>query len=854
MGIALVSQPDDARLPVYLTRFFGRDTELENLARLLKDPAERVITLVGPGGVGKTRLMLEGVQRVALAAVLYVDGVALARPDLLLPEIVDLLGIDRTAGRPMGELLSEHLAGAQLTLIIDNMEHLLGAALDLAALVRALPGLRLLITSRAPLHISGEYLLPVEPLATKSQGQNASGPSVAAQIFIDRAARTGKLRTPSEDEIAVVKTICARLDGLPLAIELAAARLRVLSLPALLAVLTNQLAVLTGGPIDVSERHRALRAAIGWSYDLLSDDEQRLMRELGVFIESFSLDGVAAVCTPSGRDTIDLIESLYDQALLTRLEDDLTGSPRYSMLSSIRAYALEQLSESGEESRLRERHAAWFLQLAETLEASLAASDQQRAVDRLNRSMPNLRQALDFLIERNDQESALRLATALSRYWLIRAQWDESRRTFAAIFERGEPTATPVWAAALRAAAIVAEATFDNETALDFDRRALAICETLGDRAGISRSRIDLGNVYNNLGRFEDAILEFEQAAALADPATDLRSSLVARGSIAIARMRMGDLAEADRVLTALLPDLRKLGDLWLLATCLSNAAVARQRLDDWTASRILLQESLAIRERLGDEYGIGATLLNLCEVMEDPVEAEQESRRVLDVALRIGAVDLASAARANLGDAAITRGDRSAAATHYIESLDGYSAIHDDLAQADLIGLISELGIESEPQAAARLLGAAHAEQQQHGVQPTGAIADRVATIRTRLRQALGDDEFDRALIAGSRSTLAEARVDAIALARSSSSTPLRAPAKSVMAPTGGLTARELDVLKLIVEGNTDRQIAEALFITPKTANHHVTRVLSKLECRNRAGATATAFRLGLVDPSQPA
>ena len=219
---------------------------------------------------------------------------------------------------------------------------------------------------------------------------------------------------------------------------------------------------------------------------------------------------------------------------------------------------------------------------------------------------------------------------------------------------------------------------------------------------------------------------------------------------------------------------------------------------------------------------------------MEDPVEAEQESRRVLDVALRIGAVDLASAARANLGDAAITRGDRSAAATHYIESLDGYSAIHDDLAQADLIGLISELGIESEPQAAARLLGAAHAEQQQHGVQPTGAIADRVATIRTRLRQALGDDEFDRALIAGSRSTLAEARVDAIALARSSSSTPLRAPAKSVMAPTGGLTARELDVLKLIVEGNTDRQIAEALFITPKTANHHVTRVLSKLECRN--------------------
>jgi predicted ATPase/DNA-binding NarL/FixJ family response regulator len=848
MVIAIVDRGDDARLPVYLTRFFGRDLELEALGRLLSDPAERVITLVGPGGVGKTRLLVEALRRADDADVIYVDGAALARAELLLPEIVDLLDIDRSAGRPTGELLSEHLAGRRLTLVIDNMEHLLGAAVDLAALVRALPGLRIVTTSRAPMHISSEYLLPVEPLATRDARQHAAEPSVAAHIFIDRAVRTGKLRHPSADDLVTVETICARLDGLPLAIELAAARLRVLSLPALLAVLTNQLSVLTGGPVDVSERHRALRAAIGWSYDLLADDEQRLLRELGVFIESFSLEAVAAVRTPSPRETIDIIESLYDQALLMRAEDDPSGSPRYSMLTSIRSYALEQLRATGDELLLRERHAAWSLYLAESLEADLTGLNQQRAVDLLNRSMPNLRQGLEFLIEQGDQEAALRLATALNRYWLIRNQWDESKRTFATIFAMGEPTPSPVWGAALRAAATVAETTFDNELALEQNRRAIEIWEALGDRSGMSRSHVDLGNVYNNLGRFDDAIAEFQLGAELADPSVDPRTPLVARGSIAITYLRKGDIARADRAFTDLMPALRTLGDQWMLSTCLSNAAVARQRLHDWTTSRTLLQESLAIREQLGDEYGVGVTLINLCDVMNDPAGAEQQSKRVLELARRIDAPDLAAAASANLGEATINRGEWAAAALHYVDALDGYVTVNDEMAQADIVGLIAELGIEHSPEVAARLLGAAQAEQQRHGVQPMGPAADRVATIRARLQQSMGDDAFDRELAAGSQSALADARIDAIALARSSSVSKARPSPPPPTPVANGLTARELDVLKLIVEGKTDRQIAEALFITPKTANHHVTRILSKLECRNRAAATALAFQRGLV------
>jgi predicted ATPase len=229
VGLALLAQRNDLRLPVYLTRFFGRVSELDQLAQLLDDPTERVITLVGPGGVGKTRLLVEALKLIGPDPMLYVDGEAVLRAEGLLPEMTDLLGIDRSTGGLVGELLSEYLAGKQLLLVIDNMEHLLGAAVDLAALLRALPKLRLVTTSRAPLHVSGEYLLPVEPLTTSAGGERTDRPSVEAQIFLDRGIRSGKLGVLSDADLAIVETICGRLDGLPLAIELAAARLRVLS-------------------------------------------------------------------------------------------------------------------------------------------------------------------------------------------------------------------------------------------------------------------------------------------------------------------------------------------------------------------------------------------------------------------------------------------------------------------------------------------------------------------------------------------------------------------------------------------------------------------------------------------------
>jgi predicted ATPase/DNA-binding CsgD family transcriptional regulator len=850
MDTELTAPEDRLELPAYLTRFFGRANDLDRLSSALADPSTRSITLIGPGGVGKTRLAIEAVRRAAPTLegdFTFIDGAMLDQPALLLPEIADRLGIDRSASQPVGEQISEALAGRSLLLVLDNMEHLLPAAVDIGALLRALPGLRVLSTSRSPLHIAGERVLAVHPLGTHPAGSKAGNLSVAGQLFLDRAARAGKPIDPDAGNIAVVETICAYLDGLPLAIELAAARLRMFPLAALQAVLTRQLAILTGGPADVSERHQTLRAAIDWSYTLLAADEQRLLRELGVFVDSFTLDAARAIGTPGDREIEELLESIYDQALLVRLEDDIDGQPRFRMLTSIRDFAIEQLGRSGDESALRARHAAWFLEMAESLVLSLHGEGQHAAVVRLDRMAPNMRQAFSFLLAERDQEAALRMAVALQRYWRIRALWDEGRQAFEAAMALGDEEPTPLWAGAVRGAAICAELLFDHDAALDLNRRAIAIWEHLGDRSGMALSLIDFGNVNNNLGRFDEAIAAFEQAATLAS-AGELRTSGVARASMASSMLRKGALEDADRAHREIAPLLRKIDDPSLLATFLSNQAVVRQRLGDVREAERLLNECLHIQQRLGDEYGVCVTLVNLADLQLDPDSTVRYASEALEIATRIKALDVSSASSVNLGDAALAIGDVPAAAANYLSALDGYAAIGDDLGQADVIGLIGALAIESEPVAAARLIGAAQSVYVRNDVQPTSPQALRVSALQDRLRSLLGSDEFERERAVGQGWGLDEAVLEALAIARAERA---RAPVNRVRQGEqtfGNLTPRELDVLRLIVDGKSNRQIADTLFITPKTADHHVGRILSKLECRNRAAAAALAYQHGLV------
>ncbi len=835
-------------LPAYLTRFFGRTAELAFISPALADPAARAITLIGPGGVGKTRLAIEAVRRASpelSCEIVFIDGAMLEQPAFLLPEIASRLELDRSSGQPDGELISEALAGRPTLLVLDNMEHLLPASVDIAALLRALPELRVLATSRSPLHIAGERIIAVEPLATcSSSGQQ----SAAAGLFLDRAARAGK-PIPSDDASrAIVETICTRLDGLPLAIELAAARLKMFSLAALQSALTRQLAILTGGPADVSARHQTLRAAIEWSYDLLGADELCVVRELGVFVDSFTLAAARAICTPSRREIDELLESIYDQALLVRLDDDIDGEPRFRMLTSIRDFAVEQLRASGDETALRARHAAWFLELAESLVPNLHGEGQHQAVVRLDRMAPNIRQAVSRFLAERDQEAVLRMAVALQRYWRIRALWNEGRQAFAAAMALGDAQPTPLWANALRGAAVCAELSFDSDAALDLNQRAIGIWESLDDRNGMAMSLIDFGNVNNNLGRFDDAIAAFKRAGELANSGA-LRTSLVARASMASAMLRKGALDDSDRAHRQTAPLLRQIDDPSLLATFLSNQAVVRQRLGDLDEAQRLLDECHSIQEKLGDDYGISVTLANLADLQPDPAEKARYASEALVIAARIDAVDVIAAVSANLGDAALERGDVATAAEKFIDALDAYATIGDELGQADVIGLIGASTIGSDPFTAARLISAAQTVYERNNVQPTSPQALRVSALQVELRSSLGSDAFELAREVGQGWSLDDAVLEARARARSERALSPAPRIQETEPVFGNLTPRELDVLRLIAAGKSNREIADTLFITVHTTNHHVARILAKLECRNRAAAAALAFRWGLIE-----
>jgi DNA-binding CsgD family transcriptional regulator len=620
-------------------------------------------------------------------------------------------------------------------------------------------------------------------------------------------------------------------------------------LPALLNALTRQLAILTGGPADASTRHQNLRAAIAWSDSLLAADEQRLLRELGVFADAFTLEAAAAVCSPADREIVELLESIYDQALLVRVEDDIDGQPRFRMLTSIRDYAIEQLRASGDEALLRQRHADWFLELTESLVGNLHGEGQRQAVVRIDRMAPNIRQAFSWFLAQGEQEAALRMAVALQRYWRIRALWAEGREAFAAAMALGEAQPTALWANAFRGAAVCAELSFDSDAALESNQKAIVIWESLGDRNGMAMSLIDLGNSYNNLGRFDDAIAAFEKAGEFASTEA-ARTALVAQASMASALLRKGDLEGSDRAHRQSAPLLRKIDDPSLLATFLSNQAVVRQRLGDIDEAEQILNECLGIQQALGDDYGMSVTLANLADLQPDPAAMERYAKEALQLATRIDASDVIAAVNANLGDAALQRGDVAGAAERLIEALDRYALIGDELGQADVAGLIGGSAIESDPSAAVRLITAAQAVYTRNNVQPTSLQAVRASAMYDRLRDMLGADEFELAREIGQGWSLDEAVLEARDLARTERAlTPV---AQAQETEKGfGLTPRELDVLQLVAAGYSNREIADQLFISVRTANTHVARILAKLESRNRASAVALAYQYGLVQLS---
>src|SRR5215216_756370 len=424
-------------LPAQPTPLVGRERELEEVLALLRRSYVRLLTFTGPGGTGKTRL---GLQAAAELTDEFEDGVffvalaAIADPTLVAPAIARTLGLTESGNQPQEELLEGYLRERQVLLVLDNFEQVLESASLLDALLSAAPGLKVLATSRTALRLYGEHEFPVPPLSLPDTG---SLPPIegltrfeAVRLFVDRARAIRPDFSLTEENASAVIEICSRLDGLPLAIELAAARIKLLPPQAMLSRLDNRLKLLTGGARNLPERQRTLRNAIAWSYEMLDEGEKTLFARLAVFSGGSTLEGIEAVCDPQGDLPVEALEgvsSLLDKSLL-RQEEGQGAEPRLMMLETIREFASQRLEESGEAEQLRKSHADYCIALAEEAEAGLQGSEQESWLERLDPEHDNMRSALAWAMEQGMTELGLFLAGALRPFWYARGYLDEGRK------------------------------------------------------------------------------------------------------------------------------------------------------------------------------------------------------------------------------------------------------------------------------------------------------------------------------------------------------------------------------------------------------------------------------------------
>jgi len=710
--------PDGPRAPGDLprppTRFVGRESAVQQIQDFLR--AGPLVTLTGPGGIGKTRLAIRVAEEGADAfaeGIAFVDLAPLSNPSLVPQALASALGIQEEPGQPLVQTLRKTLRDKQMLLILDNCEHLSAACARLATdLLAGCPDLHLLATSRQPLGVAAEIAWRVPALslpaplpagkalahAYPSRRQpepdlESLRQSEAVQLFVERAVSYAPGFSLTVGNAPAIAHLCRRLDGIPLALELAAARLRVLTAEQIADRLDDRFRLLTGGDRAAMPHHRTLRAMMDWSYELLSEPERQLFRRLAVFAGGCTLEAVTAVCLPERQDEVavmDLLEQLAERSLLN-VATGGSGEARYLLLETIRQYALERLQESGEQAAVRRRFFDFFQDMADRAELELAGPEQARWLEHLDREHDNLRAALEG--RRAAEKGAvqrLRLAGALWRFWLMRGYLSEGRAALEKALQ-GEDAdeRTSFRAKALRGAGVLAWNQGDYAQARQRLEECLAIDRERGDARGIASSLLSLGLVTWNQGDPGAARTLYEESLALQRGIGNQQGISNALTNLGILAYEQGDYATARALYEESLAVDRERGDTWSIASSLHNLGAVAHDLGDVEAARQLYTESLAIHRELGDKRSITLILSNLgrvAEEQEDYARARTLYEETLALQQELGARQGIALSLGNLGSVAENLGEMATARQLYTESL----AIHRELG--DRAGVASSL------------------------------------------------------------------------------------------------------------------------------------------------------------------